>query len=365
MSFFGFFERSFREFDFQLGMYEGRRLLAEGGRAERWAVRRLPEDEGPPAAWAPLRCLRAVVDGAGQPAAACAGEDLEDFRVLLQVSLERLFSACARPGEPDPPQDQPLCVAARAGAEPPRVPGVRPLRGSWAQRPAESQLAHVMRLLVNHRLAFRDHGLKDWESKEAPAALRREFVAIGKTASRHQPVADAVILDTLVGLAADSLVYVPPRNSAWLVLGRDAELGYSHGFFDALEDVRWFRLHAAAQLNLLGQAISSDEGPRSITLLGGAELLPPRISSTRFQLGVLLRVGAQLSSLDGYGARPCPEPDVRELGSCSRPVLQGGLVLALFERVRLHLLGAWYPPYRDLRSSLWALSPAGGVELSF
>lgn len=365
MAFFGFFERSFREFDFHLGMYEARRLLAEGGRSDRWGLRRLPEEEGPPEAWAPLRCLRAVVDGAGLPAEACAGEGLEDFRLLLQVSLERLFSACARPGEPGQPPGPALCAAARAGAEPPRVPGVRPLRGPWAQRPTETQLAHVMRLLVDHRLAFRDHGLKGWESKEAPAALRRDFVAIGKTASRRQPVADAVLLETLVGLAADSLAYVPPRHSAWLVLGRDAELGYSYGFFDALEDVRWFRLHAAAQLNLLGQAISSDEGPRSVTLLGGAELLPPRISSTRFQLGALLRAGVQLSSNDGYGARACPDPGADTLGSCTRPVLQGGLVVALFERVRLHLIGSWYPPYRASRSPLWALSPAGGLELSF
>jgi hypothetical protein len=195
--------------------------------------------------------------------------------------------------------------------------------------------------------------------------LRRELVAVGKTVSGQQPVADAVILDTLVALAADGIVYVPPRNSIWLAFGRDVELGASHGFFDAFQEGRWFRFHGALQMNRLGQAISSDPGPKSLTALAGAELLPPRISSTRFQLGALLRAGWQLSSRDRWGAISCPEPDTDTLGVCSRPVLQAGVVGALFERIRLHFVGGWYPPYHATRRALWALSPAAGLEWTF
>jgi hypothetical protein len=223
----------------------------------------------------------------------------------------------------------------------------------------------VIRLLVGHGFWFRDHGLTRAQARDAPAALRRDLLAVGKTVSAEQPVADAVILDTLVALGADGIVYVPPRNSVWLAFGRDVELGASHGFFDAFEEVRWFRLHAAVQMNRLGQAISSDPGPRALTLLGGAELLPPRISTTRFQVGALLRVGWQLSSIDDWGAKACPEPDTDTLGVCSRPVLQGGAVAALFERIRLHLLAAWYPPYQSMRKPLWSLSPAAGLEWTF
>ncbi len=58
-------------------------------------------------------------------------------------------------------------------------------------------------------------------------------------------------------------------------------------------------------------------------LLGGAEPLPPRISTTR----------------SGFGA--------------------------LFERIRLHLVGARYPRYRSTRTPRWALSPAAGLEWTF
>lgn len=364
-SFFGFFEEEFRRFDFQLGMYEARRMMTSGHGAERWPARVFPEQRGPADAWRPLACLRAVVDGEGDPAAACAGDDLRDLRVLLQVSLERLWDRCSRADGKGYTPDQALCRAARDGAPLPAVPGVPALAGSWRQRGSEGHVAHVTRLLVGHAFRFRDHGLGPDQAKEAPAALRRELIAVGKTASQRQPVADAVLVDTLVGLAADGIVYVPPRNSLWLSFGRDVELGMSHGFFDAFEEVRWFRLHGAAQLNQLGQAISSDPGPLSVTLLAGAELLPPRISTTRFQLGALLRAGWQLSSVDRYGGDSCPEPDANTLGVCSRPVLQAGAVGALFERVRLHFIGVWYPPYWKMRRPLWALSPAAGLEWTF
>ena len=238
------------------------------------------------------------------------------------------------------------------------------MAGSWAQRPSESHIAHVIRLLVAHGFRFRDNGLERDEAREAPAALRRRIIAIGKTVSERQPVADGVVVNTLAAVAADSIVYVPPRNTIWVALGRDAELGTSHGFLDAFAEVRWFRLHFATQLNRLGHAISSDPGPLSATLLGGAELMPPRMSTTRFQLGALLRVGWQLSSVDDYGVRACPR-DENTIGICSRPVLQAGAMVAVLERIRLHLVGSWYPPYWGTRRPLWALAPAAGIEWTF
>jgi predicted acylesterase/phospholipase RssA len=362
-AFFGFLEEEFRAFDFQLGMYEARRMLASG--AGRFAPRALPEDAGPEGPWRPLRCLRAVLDGAGDPAAACAGDELADFRILLQASLERLWDRCAPENGGDPGPAQPLCGGAWRRAPMPVVPGVRPLREPPRQRRSESHVAYVLRLLVGHGFWFRDHGLSRERTREAPAVLRRELIAIGRTVSAQQPLADGVILDALAAMAADAIVYVPPRNSVWVVLGRDVELGASHGFFDAFEEGRWFRLHAAVQLNQLGQAISSDPGPWAVTLLAGAELLPPRISSTRAQLGALLRGGWQLSSRDRFGKVACPVPETDTIGVCSRPVLQAGAVGALLERVRLHVVAAWYPRYDSMRRALWAVSPAAGLEWAF
>src|SRR5512137_776747 len=88
-AFFGFFERSFREFDFTLGMYEARRQLVRETLPQyrkRWGltVPALPEaataDARP---WRPLLCMQAVLDGAERADALCSGEDLASFRILL------------------------------------------------------------------------------------------------------------------------------------------------------------------------------------------------------------------------------------------------------------------------------------------
>jgi len=81
----------------------------------------------------------------------------------------------------------------------------------------------------------------------------------------------------------------------------------------------------------------------SVTALGGVELMPPRMSSTRLQLGLLARAGMLFTARDRLGAEPCPAPSSTELGQCSRPTFQMGLSGVVLEHLRLHLMSAWYP----------------------
>jgi hypothetical protein len=364
MAFFGFFEEDFRQFDFILGMYEARRMLAEADGVWRWPARSLPEEvvAGDPA-WQPLGCMRAMLERSGSAGEACRGEELRNFRILLQTSMERLWDRCARP-DAAVPAHHALCQAAHAGDPPPLIPGVDGLGERWRRQPEEGQVGYVMRLLVAHRFGFRDHGLPDTRTKEAPAVFRRELIAIGRKVARLQPVADALVLETLVGLIADGLVYVPPRSTLWLTAGRDLELGWSLGFFDAFEEGRWLRLHLAGQFNGWSQLLSSDPSVNSVTLLGGAELMPPRVSSTRFQFGLLARAGMLLTNRDRLGTRSCPTPD-STIGHCTRLTVQAGLSGVVLEHFRLHLVVPWYPRWKPGARALWSVAPAAGVQLTF
>ncbi len=194
--------------------------------------------------------------------------------------------------------------------------------------------------------------------------FRRDLIAIGRATAQQQPVADALVLQTLVAFVADGVAYVPPRQELWTVVGRDLELGWSLGFFD-FEEARWLRLHLAGQLNAWSQLMSSGKSMHSVTLLGGVELMPPRVSSTRFQLGLLARAGILLTSRDRMGSEPCPDAGSSTVGLCSRPTFQVGLSGVALEHFRLHLVGAWYPWWNHGARALWSVAPAAGVQLTF
>ena len=104
-AFFGFFNRGFRSFDFDLGMYEARRQLERHSLPRmapdlrnrfRWPED-LPAARAAPSSWAPYGCLRALFDGAPDAEARCAGDELRNVRILAQVSLDRLWEEVRAP----------------------------------------------------------------------------------------------------------------------------------------------------------------------------------------------------------------------------------------------------------------------------
>ena len=89
--------------------------------------------------------------------AACDGPEMRDFRILLQVSFDRLYAACTGPevGASDPSYSNHHCNQAAAGASPPRLV---PLGdgGSYQPKVGESEFDYVMRLLAEYQFPFED-----------------------------------------------------------------------------------------------------------------------------------------------------------------------------------------------------------------
>jgi len=376
-AFLGFFETELRRFDFALGMYEAERMFDE---RERTLARALgvpvsiarPDRSHPSDSWRPLACLRAGLDERPEAAAACAGEALRELRILLQATLFRLWDGCAAPAGPTAAQaqaaaevatDHPQCLRAGAGEPPPLVPGVEGAQKvAWRRGASEGELDHVMRILGELRFRWRDLGLGPGEGEHALGEIRQVTGRVVDALTAAQPPEDRLLVGTLGGVAANALAYAPARHRVWVAAGRALEIGFSHG---VLPDRRRlpFRPHAALQLHGGLFDLSSDHPPLGFGLLAGLEVLPVQLATHQLQPSLILRGGVLLSGEDGWGARACPDPTSTEVAACTRPAAQALVALTVLERVRLHLLGEWYPSRAGRRP--WAVAPAVGLQLNF
>jgi hypothetical protein len=375
-AFFGFFETGLREFDFALGMYDARRMaevrlsarFAKAGRTGQVQLpEKLPGAVAAPASWQPYRCLSAVMDDPAAAEAACQGDDLRDFRVVLQTSIERLWDRCAGLEElKGVYADDPLCTAAAAGQPPRRVPGVDPLPGAtWRKGAKENETGYTMRLLAAHRFEFKDLGLTRDQAAEAPARLRERLLEVGSQVSATQPGGQAALVETAVKMAADAVVYVPPRFTGWILVGSDPEIGISKGFRSDLGGVASVRLLAALQVTNTGRLISNESGALALAPLIGIEILPATWASTTLQPSVVVRGGFLFSSRDGWSTKTCPTPTSDVIGSCSRPVIGAGLAATALERIRIQVMFNYYPAPPIESTSWWAVSPSLGVQFPF
>jgi len=341
-NFLGFFEREFRRYDFYLGMYDAYKGF------------RLPGSPAPPGlpwldgvggrditgSWRPFACMLATFEGRPALAAACDGNDLRDFRILLQLSLDRLYTECALPGarSPAPGLAHQHCERAAAGQPPPHVPGVVALPAAqWRRRESESDLDQVLRLLAAYQFEFHDLGLRRDEAQFGRVRLRRKLIKLFNTVADLQPdFSDSVLLKTAGRTLANRIAYEPPRSWVYLVVGSYAELGASVLPFDWNRS--WARLNLALQFDGLGTMLSDTDKRVSILPALGPELELLFMTSQWFQPMLGGRIGYHFDTRDDLGSDLCTAArshgDARQ---CSGPIVQGYLALGIYERVRIQL----------------------------
>jgi hypothetical protein len=371
-AFFGLFEEELRRFDFYLGMYEARRVLVERlvpmlARAAR-APSVFPEDLNPGevAAWRPLRCLRAAFDEPAAAAEACGGGSLQDFRILAQVSLERLYQECSVAGAEVSLDGQEHCRRAREGGAPPQLPEVEAGRGSgWQQEKGESESVWVARLLARRRFLFKDLGLERDQAGDAIQRIRLKLGEMISSVAAKQPAGENLAVERLGQVAANELVYLPPRNVTWVAFSREVELGWSRGFPQWPGFAGALNLHVALQIYGFYDLLSTEHRPWGLAPLVGVGGLLPFLSSTTFQHGVFLRAGWLFASEDHFGTRACGDPADNTLGGCSRFTAQAGVYTSALEFLRLQLVVESFPALASGQRWLWNLSPSLGVQFVF
>jgi hypothetical protein len=369
-AFFGFFDRGFRSFDFDLGMYEARRQL------ESFAVPRLaaelrdryvwpedlPEGRAAAASWAPFGCLRATFDGAPDAVARCAGDALRNQRILAQVSLDRLWDRCHPHSRwSPPPAEFAACKGALDGVLPTRVAGVTG-NPDWRRQEGESEATQMTRLLAAYGYEWSDVRVPPGAPEEQVlAAMRAQLAAVTDQLARAQPTfGEEVAIGAAGRMGVDYFYYVPPRSTVWLSLGRAFEIGGDW----AVTHLSWVRLTGAIEVINLATSFGSSPPPVAFVPVVGVDALPASLGSPVFQPSFLLRGGYMLSPNDSFGGSSCEGQDRVTIGACSRPAVETGAAAAIVGVLRLQLMFAWYPPAFG-SPGLWAVLPSLGFQLGF
>lgn len=334
-AFFGFFERDFRIFDFYLGMYDaylGTRRIALPVAHEPW---RTNADGNIPRAWRPFVCLLSWFEpGHEAQRDACQGPELANFRILIQLALERLHDHCRRlpAGALDGFPPHPRCAEAMQGKASPRL--VEDGGG------APSSLASTFEIL--DRLAdlgfeFKDLGLSKDRSSEIRTRLRRRFAEMADRLDAVQPPEGLRILGRIGRAAANTLRYEsPPWMVPILVGGRAIEAGLLTSPFDGARDV--LRLGLSLQLRNWSTLILPGQPYPGLAATVGVELMSPPLTGAVLQPVLGVRGGYQLGSFDGFGGSECrANESIADSRACSQVLLQTYLALGLLDLLRLQL----------------------------
>ncbi|MCC6522850.1 MAG: patatin-like phospholipase family protein [Polyangiaceae bacterium] len=355
-TFGGLLERSFREFDFYLGMYDAARAARRGALGP---LTRFPEDvftaDGDAAAvegWRPFGCLRAVFDGEGDPADRCSGEALEDFRILAQVTLDRQLDLCRAAAA-----DHPDCGSDAATR---RVPGVTALPdGERLRAEAESDLDYLLRLLGAYHFYFHDLGLDRDNAEDARWVLLRLAQDMVSHLAAGQPE-NGLPLGVLGRVGVDlALGYVPPVHILHMSLGLGAELGYSVGIDDP--DASWMRFTAALELDGFSSLLDSDDNYLGLRPKAGLEF--EVLAGAHAQLRLGARAGYQFSTADSFTREACDFDDEDTL-PCSRFLTEAYVASTFVGIVRLHVAGVFMPRMHAEQSHRFGVRPMVGIQLN-
>lgn len=371
-AFFGFFERDFRDFDFHLGTYDSFVDLRDRSAVRLGSVKFIEQLDatfkgdvkGVPQRYKKLACIASHLGSKPYQhlKAACGGDDMRNFRVLLQVAIDRLWSNCRMLSPEQVATTEHLgCKQAQGGLHPPVVDASFAVRGPRYQTQKESQFDYSLRLLSDYDFHFRDLGLSANQADRARVTVRRKLIAMVEALSAAQ----GSFLDRTAALTAgrtliNSIYYEPPKKRAYLGLGSAIFAGYLG---------RWGGLRALyfnpdlRMLNLRDM-LSGGNFSFSVQASLGAELAILPLSGRVWQSSIGVRAGYQFAATDSIGFNSCEENKVAgDSRFCSGPVIHTPVNFTLLERIRFAVTPVFYPLPRDFGHNVFELELGIGAEL--
>ena len=366
-NFFSFFDREMRRFDFYLGMRDAHRFVEEqvperlkdlyGESAPRPKLpgHRLPVTKADVhTGWHPYYCLLSELDGTPDLKDMCQGHDMIDFRILTQVTLDRLYDHCRRfPFDPTLKNEH--CRAAMAGSPPPRkIPLVS--ANDWQRDDdSENTFEHAMRLLGHYGFEFADLGLDRDDSEYGLSRVRAELLNYMDSFAKKLRWGDGMALRILGKPAINLLAYAPPEVIIYFIMGTGAELGLSA----TLRRLGWLRFNIGIQTKGFNLFLASAPNAYCLTPQVGFEVEPLPLSMPLLQTRIGVRMGYQFSTDDDFLFGKCRKGRIKQNSlRCSAPVAQAFVGFVFFERVRLQLglewFPKWLPPMTEVNKHLFA-----------
>lgn len=341
-AFMGFIERDFRLFDYYLGMYDGLKTVegyAGADHPELNMTQIVREGREYRRGWRPFACMLGYFEAQYSGFRdACQGWELRNFRILLQIALDRMYSHCSAltPGQMGAFHHE-HCELATRRRQPPRVEGVLG-KVAWQRGEGESDFDHTLRLLTGYGFEFKDLGLTAEQSEKGRYRIRRSILdLVTSVAEAQSSAADRTALLTLGRSAVNDIAYESPNFYGYAVVGSAAEGGASWTPFDW--EPNWLRLNMALQAKGLFSALTLDGTGLQLTPLVGPEFEIYPMTSAFVQPIVGLRAGYQFSSVDRYKFDACSESAaVGDVRRCSQVMVQPYVAVTFLERVRFQLV---------------------------
>ncbi len=371
-AFFGFFERDFRDFDFQLGMYDSFLDLRDKSSVRLGTEKYIHDLDAllqgdakkVPARYRKLACIASQVGEKRyrHQASACSGKELRNFRVLLQVAIDRLWSNCRMLSSEQVALTSHLgCKQARGGLAPPVVDASFVVEGPRYKAHTESEFDYALRLFGDYQFHFRDLGLSPSEGKRARITVRRKLIAMVEALSNAQGTfLDRTAVMTGGRTLINSIYYEPPRKRAYVSVGSSIAAGY----LGRLGDLRYLYWNPDFRMLNLRELLSDRGFSFTGQLSLGLEFALLPISGSVWQTAIGVRGGYQFSAEDSIGFDPCNGEEVNDdPRRCSGPVVHTPVNFTLLERVRFSLTPVFYPLPQDFGKKWFELEVGIGAEL--
>lgn len=371
-AFFGFFERDFRDFDFHIGSYDSFVDLRDHSAVRLGVEPYIEQLDGTlqgdvskvPERYRKLGCIASKVGEKKYRhlGALCEGKDMHNFRVLLQVAVDRLWSNCRFLSAEQVELTSHLgCKQARGGLPPPLVHSGFSVKGARYQLRGESDFDYTIRLLGDYGFHFRDLGLDADDSQRARVVVRRKLIAMVEALSAAQgSYLNRTAVMTGGRTLINSIYYEPPRKRAYVGVGSSIFAGY----LGRLGGLRYLYWNPDVRMLNIRELLSDREFNFSAQASLGLEFAILGMSGSVWQTAMGVRGGYQFSSTDAIGIDPCNESSVdSDSRRCSGPVIHTPVNFTLLERVRFSLTPVFYPLPRDFGHKWFELEVGIGAEL--
>ncbi len=324
MAFLGFFEESFRRFDFYVGMYDAYRHMTNID--TKGVVKNYIKEHTGTQQWAPLLCIISKFEASEKNNGYCEKVQNKNFLILLETSFDRLAQYCTL-------KESEKYRSCR-GLERSPVAGIK----------YHNDFQYFMDLLEYRKLQFHDLDEARKDPGYATVQIQNILSEMNDNLASKQPGGQGFALNAVFKPALNYIKYTPAPSTAYISLGSGLEFGFSHAFVAGKGLGSRFRLHGALLQQGTDTVFGESKPITSVTPMLGLEYESEYLSDefTQYQFGV--RGGYLFSTGDDFGSSSC-DPNRSESRSfgCTQWVLGPTASITILERLKFHAFGQIYP----------------------
>ena len=333
-AFWGFFDVGFREFDFLLGVLESKKefenIVFRNRNTHKMYLPKesLTEGYSKSASWERLECLEAFYEGKGKEKKQCHSKEMQNLKIISQISLWRLHHLCEQKGV-DKKKWKGCSALEPFGNKLPfisdefKVSKVLPMVG-------EDDGMYFLRLLETFNYAFdRDEFLSNSDIK---GQLRKKLKYIFSHLSKQQENDEKEILDRGSKIVLDQLEYQALENLFYIQFG---ELGVV-GVQGNLNLPSWAKYDIGLDTFRLSDFINSIGNETTFAPFGGVvfDLNYFNHSIWQFQTGLSY---SQSFSKDSKGCFSAAK--VKKNIICDAQIMRSNLSISYLDIIKASIIG--------------------------